>query len=185
MPTAPDFTAMILLSYTPRPGIDNEEYEAWLRAVDNPFFNGVPGITRYTNWKITDAGAPVPFSHFDFMGLDSVEAATSVWQRQDVKDFTAEWRRLWGMGPEATDLSVNAHVYLFQNDAGTGLARSESVTMTMAKQPIISAPVEQRWTLVRAVRGEPRFSHLCISTDNDPTALPTDTLSAVLVAGPD
>jgi hypothetical protein len=175
---------MILLSYTLRPGVDTAEYDAWLREVDNPFFNGVPGIARYTNWKITAAATPVPFTHFDFMGVDSVEAAADVWQRQDVKDFTAEWRRLWGMGPEATDLSVNAHVYLFENAAAAGLERSEVVTVTMTTQQISDAPPKECWNLVRSVRGEPRFQHLRTQAGGAPTVLPPETLSAVLIAGP-
>jgi hypothetical protein len=183
MPNAPDFTAMILLSYTPRAGIDMAEYEAWLRAVDNPFFNGVPGIARYTNWKITDAGSPRPFTHFDFMGLDSVASADSVWQNQDVKDFTAEWRRLWGQGPDAADLSVNAHVYLFENEAGAGIARADTVVVTMAQDPVANAPAAERWRLVKPVRGEPRFHHLRVRTGTQ-SALGSDDVAAVLLAGP-
>ncbi len=184
MTNTPDFTAMILLTYTPRAGIDLDEYDAWLRAVDNPFFNGVPGIARYTNWKVTDAGSAVPFTHFDFMGLDDVANADALWQRQDMKDFTAEWRRLWGQGPEAADLSVNAHVYLFENETGAGVARSESVVMTMAEEPVASAPAETRWRMVKPVRGEPRFRHLSVSTEAAPTPLPANTVTATLLAGP-
>jgi len=185
MPTKPDFTAMILLSYTLRPGVDTEEYEAWLRAVDNPFFNGVPGIAHYTNWKITAAATPMPFSHFDFMGVDSVAAAADVWQRQDVKDFTAEWRRLWGLGPEATDLSVNAHVYLFENEADQGLAQTDSVVVTTAQAPVADAPPIERWRIVRSLRGEPRFQHLRVQPGPAPSKLPDDAIAAVLLAGPD
>jgi len=185
MPTKPDFTAMILLSYTPRPGTDTEEYEAWLRAVDNPFFNRVPGIARYTNWKITAAATPMPFSHFDFMGVDSVEAATDVWQRQDVKDFTAEWRRLWGMGPDASDLSVNAHVYLFENEGAEGMARTDSVVVTTAEAPVPDAPPSERWQLIRPLRGEPRFQHLRVQVGPAPAPLPAGAMTAVLLAGPD
>lgn len=185
MPDTPDFTAMILLSYTLRPGVDTEEYEAWLRKVDNPFFNGVPGIARYTNWKITAAATPVPFTHFDFMGVDSVDAAADVWQSQDVKDFTAEWRRLWGMGPEATDLSVNAHVYLFENLARAGMSRSTEVTVTMADAPVSSATPAERWQIVWPLRGEPRFQHLRIQTGSAPATMPANAIAATLLAGPD
>ncbi|MEQ8246293.1 MAG: hypothetical protein RID42_01295 [Alphaproteobacteria bacterium] len=184
MPTTPDFTAMILLSYTPRAGIDTAAYETWLNAVDNPFFNGVPGIARYTNWKITGSGSPVPFTHFDTMGLDSVAAAADVWQRQDVKDFTAEWRRLWGQGPDAADLSVNAHVYLFENDAGAGLARHRNLVMTMADAPVADAPEAERWRLVRPVRGVPRFHYLRLQPGAAPAALPPDTVAATVIAEP-
>ena len=184
MTSDPDFTAMILLTYTPRAGTDLDEYDAWLRAVDNPFFNGVPGIARYTNWKVTGARSPVPFTHFDFMGLESLATAETVWQRQDMKDFTAEWRRLWGQGPEASDLSVNAHVYLFENEAGAGIARSESVLVTMGDAPVEAAPAEQRWRLVKPLRGEPRFSHLAVDTGPVPAQLGERTVSAVLLAGP-
>ena len=184
MPNTPDFTAMILLSYTLRPGVDTAEYDAWLREVDNPFFNGVPGIARYTNWKITAAATPVPFTHFDFMGVDSVKAAADVWQHQDVKDFTAEWRRLWGMGPEATDLSVNAHVYLFENVEPAGMSRSDEVVVTTAKAPISTAPPAESWQLVRPLRGEPRFQYLRVQAGSAPTVLPAGAIVATLLAGP-
>ncbi len=184
MPTTPDFTAMILLSYTLRAGTDTAAYETWLVDVDNPFFNGVPGIARYTNWKITGSGSPVAFTHFDTMGLDSVAAAADVWQRQDVKDFTAEWRRLWGQGPEAADLSVNAHVYLFENEIGAGLARHETLVMTMAETPVAAAPAAERWRLVRPVRGEPRFHHLRIQTGASPATLPPGAVAATVIAAP-
>ncbi len=184
MPATPDFTAMILLSYSLRAGTDTAEYEAWLRSDDNPFFNGVPGIARYTNWKIIKTGSPMPFTHFDFMGLDSVAAATDVWRRQDVKDFTAKWRRLWGQGPEAPDLSVNAHVYLFENEAGVGMARATNVVVTTANDPVVDAPAEERWRLVRPVRGEPRFNHLRVQPGGSVETLPAGAVSAVLIAGP-
>lgn len=185
MPDTPDFTAMILLSYTLRPGVDTAEYDDWLREVDNPFFNGVPGIARYTNWKITAAATPVPFTHFDFMGVDSVDAAADVWQRQDVKDFTAEWRRLWGMGPGATDLSVNAHVYLFKNAAQAGMSPSNEVVVTTANAPIPTASAAESWQLVRPLRGEPRFQYLRIQAGSAPSALPEGAFAATLLAGPD
>ena len=184
MPNTPDFTAMIYLSYTLRPGVDTVEYGTWLREVYNPFFNGVPGIARYTNWEITESATAVPFTHFDFMGVESVEAATDVWQRQDVKDFTAEWRRLWGMSPEATDLSVNAHVYLFENIAQGGMPRSHHVTVTTAVAPILTAPPNENWQLIRALRGEPRFQHIRIQAGKTPSTLPPRAFMATLLAGP-
>ena len=184
MPNTPDFTAMIYLSYTLRPGVDTIEYGTWLREVDNPFFNGVPGIARYTNWEITESATAVPFTHFDFMGVESVEAATDVWQRQDVKDFTAEWRRLWGMSPEATDLSVNAHVYLFENIAQGGMPRSHHVTVTTAVAPILTATPNENWQLIRALRGEPRFQHIRIQAGKTPSTLPPRAFMATLLAGP-
>ena len=184
MPNTPDFTAMIHLSYTLRPGVDTVEYGDWLREVDNPFFNSVPGIARYTNWEITEAATPVPFTHFDFMGVDSVEAATDVWQRQDVKDFTAEWRRLWGMGPEATDLSVNAHVYLFENTGQAGMSRANDVVVTTATVPILTAPPTESWRLIRPLRGEPRFQHMRVQAGKTSAALPAGAIAATLLAGP-
>ena len=184
MPNTPDFTAMIYLSYTLRPGVDTIEYGDWLREVDNPFFNGVPGIARYTNWEITEAATPVPFTHFDFMGVESVEAATDVWQRQDVKDFTAEWRRLWGVGPGATDLSVNAHVYLFENIAQGGMQRCNHVTVTTAAAPILTAPPNENWQLIRPLRGVPRFQHMRVQAGKTSSTLPAEAIVATLLAGP-
>lgn len=46
---------LILLMYTPREDRAARAYETWLRGVDDPFFNDVPGIANDTNWKITSA----------------------------------------------------------------------------------------------------------------------------------
>ena len=62
---------LILLVYTPREDSNARGYEAWLQEIDNPFFNDIPGIRHYTNWKTTSAAdCAFPYSHFDFMFLD-------------------------------------------------------------------------------------------------------------------
>lgn len=181
--TRTSFTAMIVLSYTPRDGIDMTAYEEWLRAVDNPFFNGVPGIRHYTNWKITESSAPLPFTHFDFMGLDGLEAADAVWQRQDLKDFTAEWRRLWGRAPDAQDLSANAVVDLFENEAGQAMTPGEKILLSASDTPVADAPAAERWRLVKPLRGRPRFRHLRVRPGPAQSHRPGD-LAAERIAGP-
>ena len=49
-------------------------YEAWLQEIDNPFFNDIPGIRHYTNWKTTSAADCAFLLSFRFHVLDSPTA---------------------------------------------------------------------------------------------------------------
>lgn len=81
MPTLSD--AMVFLPYTPRADADARGYDDWLREVDNPFFNAVPGIVHYSNWKVVGLAKTAAFSHFDFMyGCAAAMLAGSRWRRQ-------------------------------------------------------------------------------------------------------
>lgn len=120
---------MLLLTYTPRSDADARDYDGWLREVDNPFFNNVPGIVEYTNWKVTaDKVGRVPFSHFDTMLIDGPEAVETVWADPDVLAFADGWRETWALNPDGEDLSVNYQVALCrQTSGGTGDRRSPHV----------------------------------------------------------
>ena len=109
---------MVFLPYVPRADSDARGYDDWLRAVDAPFFNSVPGILHYSNWKVTNPPAG-HFTHFDFMYLDPV-LADSVWTNQDVIAFAAEWTEKWGIDPKAADLSVNYNSYKLRLRSGQG-----------------------------------------------------------------
>ena len=53
---------MILITYNVREGAEADGYEQWLRDIDNPFFNSVPGIRHYTNWKVVEGFPDPPLS---------------------------------------------------------------------------------------------------------------------------
>ncbi|MEQ8388992.1 MAG: hypothetical protein RIE22_09805 [Alphaproteobacteria bacterium] len=114
MSSAPAAT-MLYLTYTPREDAARDNYEDWLREVDNPFFNSIPGIRQYTNWK---AISPVPAAHtyrwFDHMVLDSADAVTEVLGNTDLQAFAANWVRRWGRLPDEPDSDENYQMFLAQ-----------------------------------------------------------------------
>jgi hypothetical protein len=116
---------MLLLTYTPRADADARGYEQWLREVDNPFFNGVPGIAEYTNWKIVEPKLGVmPFTHFDTMLIEN-DALDRVWGNPEVGRFADGWRELWALNPGADDMGVNYQVSLARQSAeGTETRRT-------------------------------------------------------------
>ena len=72
--------AMLLLTYRLGDHVDAREYEQWLRDVDNPFFNTVPGVERYANWKVLDEKlGHVAFTHYDLLEIDDLAAWEKVW----------------------------------------------------------------------------------------------------------
>ena len=146
---------MILLTYTPRADSVARGYEDWLRRVDNPFFNGVPGIVRYMNWKVVQqAGASPGFAWFDFMLIENTVAADRIWTNPDVVKFTAGWRDLWGQGPKADDLSGNAHVYLAQRKGRGREPVGDRIVLIAGDAP---ADGVEQWGVERSIRGVQRF----------------------------
>jgi hypothetical protein len=109
---------MVFLPYTPRADSAARGYEQWLVDIDNPFFNAVPGILHYSNWRVTNP-APGGFTHFDFMYLDPA-LADSVWANPEVIAFAAGWTEQWGIDPTGPDLSVNYNAYRLKLVAGQG-----------------------------------------------------------------
>lgn len=91
----PPRRALILITYNVRDGVDTDEYEQWLRDVDNPFFNSQPGIIRYANWKVCDAKVgTVPFRFFDLIEIPDLDAWT-VFQGDAVQEFAGAWLARW------------------------------------------------------------------------------------------
>ncbi len=105
----------LLLTYTPRRGVDLDDYHRWLREVDNPFFNSRPVVRRYVNYRIV---APVlgseDFTHFDLLEIEGDGGADSVFGDAQIDAFARDWVRLWGEvpDPDLADQSVNYRVML-------------------------------------------------------------------------
>jgi hypothetical protein len=106
---------LLLLTYTPRADVDLDEYHAWLRAVDNPFFNGRPTVKHYVNYRIA---APVQgdedFTHFDVLEIEGNGGVESVLGDAVIAEFARDWVRKWGKNPDpdAPDQTVNYRVSL-------------------------------------------------------------------------
>lgn len=105
----------LLLTYTPREDVDLDAYHAWLREVDNPFFNGCPTVRRYVNYRIDSAvqGAE-NFTHFDILEIEGDGGVESVLGDEVIADFARDWVRQWGKvpDPDAPDQTVNYRVSL-------------------------------------------------------------------------
>jgi hypothetical protein len=113
-----EYATMVLLTYTPGSDVEAHGYDDWLRETDNPFFNTIPGIAHYSNWKVLD-GADVPFSHFDLLGLDGPDAVEQVWFNKDLDTFRDGWVAKWGYGGDAPQSPVNGYGLLVRLDQPT------------------------------------------------------------------
>ncbi|MFN6954114.1 MAG: hypothetical protein ACK4PG_04875 [Acetobacteraceae bacterium] len=117
-----DAETCILLVYTLPATAMERGYEPWLRSTDNPFFNAIPGVHHYANWKL----APVPdglgWSHFDFMALQGESDLERVWFNPDLDAFRSGWIAKWGYAT-AKPTPVVAHGYLMRRVRDAGAAQ--------------------------------------------------------------
>ena len=120
---------VIFIAYTVGADAEPRGYSDWLRRIDNPFFNAIPGVRCYANWRVDTvlSGEPPAWDYFDFQGLAAEDDLERVWFNADLDGFRREWLRLWGYG-RPTPLPVFAHAYLMRPTAplpqpATGLLR--------------------------------------------------------------
>lgn len=106
---------LLLLTYTPRRGVDLDRYHGWLREVDNPFFNSRPVVRRYVNYRVVaDVVGSEGFTHFDLLEIEGDGGADSVFGDAEIDAFARAWVRLWGEvpDPDLPDQSPNYRVML-------------------------------------------------------------------------
>ncbi len=111
--------AMIFIVYNTAEGAEERGYEPWLRETDCPFFNAIPGIAHYANWKTV---GPAPFAYFDFMVLTDPSELEKVWFNADLNTFRTNWVKLWGYGERPLPMHNFSHVVTATNTR-TGLDR--------------------------------------------------------------
>ncbi len=146
------FDTMAFIPYTPGP-LRAADYESWLRAVDNPFFNSRPGIADYSNWKVVDATHPLGFTHFDFLGLDSPAALEPVWFDAPLDEFRREWVRLWGYASQGgAPAPVNQHAYRFDRRGAAVLAPSLHLVVMGTAGAMPPAAGCENWALQNLLR---------------------------------
>ncbi len=162
MPTpVPDFAAALVLTYSPRDGAEDDGYADWVRRVDNPFFNAVPGIVGYTNWRITESGGNVPYGYFDILGLQDLASFDRVWLSEDVRAFTAGWREKWGAEP-GTDSDLNSHVYLLERVSAKSAGWTDHVLFAPGATAEQAGNGFEEWRVVRPIKGDIRFHTLAL-----------------------
>jgi hypothetical protein len=143
--------ATIFLSYTLPPSAIPGGYEKWLRDVDNPFFNAIPGVGRYENWEVAEArSAPLSFTHFDFMTLGREADLERVWFNKDLDEFRKGWIRKWGYGATGTTPPpAHAYGYLARGIAAPNAARQPWCAI-IGGETVHGA--DESWAIVEAVR---------------------------------
>lgn len=162
MPSStPDFHAAVVLTYSPRDGAEHDGYSDWIRRVDNPFFNTVPGIVRYTNWRIVEGGGGVPYGYFDILGLHDLASFEQVWLSEKVRAFTAGWRDKWGADP-STDSDQNSHVYLCERISAKGADWADHILFAPGATAAQAGSGFEEWRVVRPIKGDVRFQTLAL-----------------------
>lgn len=157
-----DSDYMFLVPHTPREDAMLRNYEAWLREVDNPFFNSVPGIVHYANWRVCSPTPAVPYTHVDFMRIAGAETVAELAANAELAEFGANWNRTWGRYPEAEDdaAHLNGHLYLCRRLAGR-----RPTTPYVSYQPATEKPTDESadaeiWEVMQPIIGDARFDYL-------------------------
>ena len=157
-----DYYTVVLLTYTTNAGIEARAYDQWLREVDNPFFNRIPGIAHYSNWKIVDHdGGPIPFTHFDLLGLTDWDSVESVWFNTELDAFRDGWVEKWGYGPGGMPAPVNCHGYLARRQGTGKLLFRDNVLVAAGPSAVddntwrIEEALRMHWAVGRAPAKEP------------------------------
>jgi hypothetical protein len=156
---------LLLLVYTPREDSYARGYDDWLRTVDNPFFNSVPGIRHYTNWKIASpADCAVPYTHFDLMYLDDAAAKDKVWANPDVMTFAQGWTEKWGRYPRATPetMHMNYSVFLCSSVAGGQRVQGRHLAFMPGDATLNGGTGDQVYAVNESVLGDIRFARFAL-----------------------
>ena len=171
---------LLLLVYTPREDSTARGYDNWLRDIDNPFFNGVSGITHYTNWKFTSAAdCAVPYTYFDLMFVEDPSNLDAVWGDPEVEKFAQGWTDAWGRYPDATaeQMHMNYQVYLCERTSGGPAVPVHPVTFLPAQSDIPNAETRQCYRIVDSVLGDQRFSHFALDLLYNSSEFPASAAS--------
>jgi hypothetical protein len=140
-------SAMVLITYKPGPAATAENYEPWLREKDNPTFNSVSGIHEYSNWKVLAPGG-LAFTHFDFLGLESVVDLERVWFSPQLNQFRQEWVARWGYNSVRPG-PVSGYAMLCMREGGPICARERFVEINLDPA---DCNVPEQWEVVEALR---------------------------------
>lgn len=107
-----DCPLVIFIAYSVGAEAEAGGYVDWLRRVDMPFFNAIPGTRHYANWRLTEIlkGEAPAWDWFDFQGLDSAGDLERMWFHPDLDAFRTNWIKLWGYGAAAPP-PVLRHAY--------------------------------------------------------------------------
>jgi hypothetical protein len=142
--------AVILIVYSLPPDAIERGYEGWLGKEDNPFFNAIPGIHHYANWRVerTLGGEPPSWSHFDFLGMRRREDLEQAWFSPELDAFRRGWLKKWGYR-SASVSELLGHAYLMQRVATPPGVSRTAETFSLGRG---DGPADAAWRVTHAVR---------------------------------
>ena len=149
----PPYETVVFLTYN---GTADPGYANWLRSTDNPFFNSRPGIVNYSNWQIIEAkGASLPFSHFDLVGIEGIEALETVWFDPEMDKFRRDWVSRWGYTSTGAFFShkeqINQYGYLANRTSGQRGVKGEYLRLLGGNLEIEGSDGE-KWQVKEVLR---------------------------------
>jgi hypothetical protein len=113
----------IFIVYTLPETAEARGYEPWLREVDNPFFNAIPGVHHYANWKLVPPPSGLGWTHCDFQALTSEEELERVWFHPELDRFRSGWIAKWGYATAEPTPAIGS-AYLMRRLRDSGAAPS-------------------------------------------------------------
>lgn len=147
---------MLFLTYTPRADSERRGYLPWLRAIDTPFFNSVPGIARYTNWKLINDGSPrkVDWEWLSLLYIEPGKTVDYIWSNEKLKKFANNWNIMWGRDPGNRDLSVNYQVMEAKRVQTSPEVLTDFVTMVLNPDRAKLPKGAEVWQVTHAMLGD-------------------------------
>jgi hypothetical protein len=145
------FELAVFLTYTLPADALARGYETWLRDVDNPFFNTIPGVGRYENWRIAREQTPsLGYTHFDLMFVASEDALQRAWFDARLDAFRTGWIAEWGYGAAAP---VNTFAYLMRGTGAPAARRTDRLVLRGGDAALAPGDgARESWQVVKAVR---------------------------------
>jgi hypothetical protein len=131
---------VIFIAYTISPEAEARGYADWLKRVDMPFFNAIPGTRHYANWRLAEilAGLAPDWDWFDFQGLETADDLERVWFHPELDAFRKGWLELWGYASE-TPPPVLRHAYtlrpVFRADRSSGSSATATLSAGTGDAP--------------------------------------------------
>lgn len=193
---------MVFDTYAVRDGSEAAGYDAWLKAVDWPFFHGRPGVVAYYCWKVIERFGPLhpfgrgraePYTYFSFFSVEAFDAFADMLVSPEAQAHVPQWVRSWAVEPDAADMARNFSFTQCRRVAGPDGGGAYVTLLPFAAAaglPAAAADGDQHWTVTGRLQGDYQpDSFLLRFTDqpDDFAALRQHAPAAVLgrlIAGP-
>ena len=183
---------MLFLTYTPRDDSERRGYEPWLRSTDTPFFNSVPGIAHYSNWKLVPGknGLSVDWGYFDFLHIANGKTIDDIWGNERLGAFATDWNVMWGKEPDNEDLSVNYQIHEAKRIQAMDAARTDFLALILSPDRSKLPGGAEIWSVTKpilgqSVEGEFAFLNLAVDKTKVDPAWGKTVLLAECIAKPD